>query len=174
MPIRLNDIPQMPTARYRIRVDLHTLERQLRYYLDEQNLIMDPEFQRAHVWTEQQQVAFMEYMLMGGETGREITFVKSDWPNSDADVPMYLVDGKQRLEAARRFLNDEIEVFGHKISEYEDRRFIRKYFEFRICSLDTEEEVLQLYLNINAGGTPHTKEELDRVRKMLKKARGEE
>jgi hypothetical protein len=40
-----------------------------------------------------------------------------------------------------------------------------------VNDLKTEAEVLRWYLEINAGGTPHTEEELDKVRKMLKKAR---
>jgi len=33
-------------------------------------------------------------------------------------------------------------------------------FLWCVCTLETREEMLQLYLNINAGGTPHSPEEL--------------
>jgi hypothetical protein len=33
--------------------------------------------------------------------------------------------------------------------------------------METRKETLQLYLNINAGGTPHTQEELNQVRVLL-------
>ena len=33
--------------------------------------------------------------------------------------------------------------------------------------LKTEKEVLQWYIDMNAGGTSHSKEEIDRVKKML-------
>lgn len=46
-------------------------------------------------------------------------------------------------------------------------RLFQNGFKFRICNLRTEAEVLRLYLAINAGGTPHTEEELNRVRRML-------
>ncbi len=76
---------------------------------------------------------------------------------------------KQRLEAVRAFLRDEVEVFGTKYSEFEDKlRGTVARFNFRVCSLSSREEILELYLNINAGGTPHTQEELRRVQELLK------
>ena len=38
-----------------------------------------------------------------------------------------------------------------------------------INNLKSEKEVLQWYIDMNAGGTPHSSEEIDRVRKMIKK-----
>lgn len=32
----------------------------------------------------------------------------------------------------------------------------------------TKEEVLQWYVDMNTGGTPHTNEEIERVKKMIK------
>jgi hypothetical protein len=40
---------------------------------------------------------------------------------------------------------------------------------WHVNDLKTREEVLIWYLEMNSGGTPHTKEELDRVKRMLEK-----
>jgi hypothetical protein len=40
-------------------------------------------------------------------------------------------------------------------------------FQMKVCCLPTRAEVLRWYLAINAGGTPHTPEELARVRELL-------
>ncbi len=168
--MHFKDIPQFPKAHYKVSVDWGHLEAQLEELNAEGCLDLDPDFQRAHVWTEEQQIAYVEYVLRGGEVAKNLTFNAPGWPASHG-VPIQLVDGKQRLEAARAFMRDDLKAFGHRYSEFEGRfRTIDIRFEFRICSLETREEVLQLYLNINAGGTPHSAEEIERVRAMLKEA----
>ena len=129
-------------------------------------LNLDPDFQRAHVWTPAQQTAYIEYMLQGGEVGRNITFNHTGWGGSYRGT-FEIVDGKQRIEAVRAFMRDEVTAFGRKFSEFEGRLNHTHNFRFRVTELQTRAEILRLYLNINAGGTPHTDEELDRVRALL-------
>jgi len=165
------DIPKFPRAYYEIDIEWNYLELHLAEAI-KWGLDLDPDFQRAHVWTYEQQVAYVEYMLRGGEVGRNLTFNCLDWDTFEGDKLQgyVIVDGKQRLEAVRRFLRDDLRAFGHLRSEYTDRmRIIHGGFKWRICNLATRKEVLQLYLNINAGGTPHTPEEIERVRTMLMK-----
>jgi hypothetical protein len=82
--------------------------------------------------------------------------------------PFVLVDGKQRLEAVRSFLRDEVPVFGgHKCSQLEGRIPNSAFFYFNVNDLGTNAEVLQWYLDLNTGGVVHTTEELDKVRAML-------
>ena len=84
-----------------------------------------------------------------------------------------LVDGKQRLEAVRAFLRDDIKAFRTKYSRYKDKlNIITNRFRFNINSLKTRAEVLQWYLEINAGGVVHSKEEIQKVRQLLKKEKG--
>jgi len=154
-------IPQLPASHYEVDVIWHYLERELAWLGSGLNL--DPDYQRAHVWTEAQQVAYVEYVLMGGEVSKSITWNAVEWPAVGA--PVELVDGKQRLEAARKFIRGDLEVFGMRYRKG-DSLSIKSGFKFRICSLERA-DVLRLYLNINAGGTPHTAEEIERVRGML-------
>lgn len=176
--MKFRDIPQLPRAYYSTTIPWdgleHQLERWARTWVDSKTgktkggINLDPDYQRTHVWTETQQREYVEYMLRGGEVGRIITWNSVGWM-STWDNPAELVDGKQRLEAVRKFLRGEIKAFGTRYNEFEDRpSFTDHTFIFNVCKLQTREEILELYLNINAGGTPHTKEELDKVRKMLK------
>lgn len=158
-----SSIPQFPTAHYEVTVAWRSVERQLEGLAQGAPLVLDPDYQRAHVWTEQQQRAYIKYVLAGGECGRNITWNSLGWPNSSK--PVELVDGKQRLTAVRRFIAGEIPAYG-RLYEPKDNLSISIHFNFRVCSLDRE-DVLRLYLNINGGGTPHTAEELAKVRSLL-------
>lgn len=167
---RFSDIPTFPRASWCVDIGWDYLER----FLDSQfeiGLDLEPDFQRAHVWTREQQIAYVEYQLRGGEVAREITCNAKDW--SSGRVHDYvIVDGKQRLEAVRAFLRGDIPAFGHYRHEYTDRlRMTVVGLKWRVTELATREEVLELYLNINAGGTPHTKDELERVRSLLRAQR---
>jgi uncharacterized protein with ParB-like and HNH nuclease domain len=175
--ISFDDIPSfIRTANYRVTADWRYLERQLAGYLDPENgvtLDMNPDFQRGHVWTQEQQIAFVEYALRGGVSGREIYMNCAGWMG-DFRGPFVLVDGKQRLEAALSFLQGRIPAFGR----YYPRDFTGRIptgvvFNFSINNLKTRKEVLQWYLEMNSGGTPHTTEELDKVRQMIEQEKVE-
>lgn len=137
-------------------------------------LDLEPDFQRIHVWTEAQQVAWVEYILRGGITGRTIYLNNPGWQRPSRDVDGFvLVDGKQRVQALRRFFGNEIRVFGCLAREYTDHPdMIRQGFKVNVNNLLTRAEVLQWYIEFNSGGTPHTTEEIDRVRQLLAKENG--
>lgn len=77
------------------------------------------------------------------------------------------VDGLQRITACLRFLNNEIPVFGHFLSEYEDSLSNLIALEFVINDLPTKKDVLKWYIELNTGGTVHSEEEIARVKNML-------
>lgn len=127
----------------------------------------NPDFQRAHVWTPSQQAAYVEYILRGGMSGRDIYFNCVGWGGSYVG-PFVLVDGKQRLEAVSLYLRDELEVFGgYRHSQFEGRLPNTAGFKFHVNDLPTKTEWLQWYLEMNTGGTPHTREEIKKVEDML-------
>ena len=128
---------------------------------------LNPDFQRAHVWTENQQRAFVEFVLRGGTGSKELRFNCVGWMQ-DWKGPMVLVDGKQRLKAVQKFMRNDLKVFGHKFSDFEDDMdMLVASFSIRVNDLPTRADVLQWYLDINGGGVVHTDEELDKVKKML-------
>lgn len=167
---RFQDIPKFPHSAYEVDIGWGYLEQHIKSHEDEMGLNLEPNFQRAHVWTPAQQTLYIEYQLAGGEVGKNLTFNHTMWNDNPLRGSYVIVDGKQRLRAVRMFMHDELKAFGHVFSEYTDRlRIHHAGFKWRVCSLATRAEVLNLYLSINAGGTPHTSEELDQVRALLNK-----
>jgi hypothetical protein len=170
--MRFRDIPQFPRAGYKVDVAWSYLERHLEHYSGREDIPFNmlPDYQRGHVWKEEQQIAFVEYGLMGGENSMVITTNCPNWMSVGEEAgPYELVDGLQRLTAVLRFTRGEIRAFGHYIGEYEDKL---KWaggpsFSWRVCTLPTRKEVLQLYLLINSGGVVHSPSEIKRVKRLL-------
>jgi hypothetical protein len=162
-------ILKIPSPHYRCDVHWGLLEDTLARYL-KMGLDLNPDFQRGHVWTEHQQVAYVEWILRGGESGKEVHLNHPNW-QSGRDGAFVLVDGLQRLTAVRRFLADEIRAFGTRLSEFDDRDVLLRdwnlSFSFRVCSRKTRAEIIAWYLDFNAGGTPHAASEIERVRALL-------
>lgn len=160
--MRFADIPLYPRAHYEIDVDLGDLLEHHKRWTTKYGLTMDQDYQRGHVWTEAQQIAFVEHVLRGGEVGRNIV-INSPGFRDGTSTFAEMVDGKQRYTAMLKFANDELRVFGHLRSEFTDRPRCFITLKWRVVELDRL-GILDLYLSLNGGGTPHTEEELKRVR----------
>lgn len=156
---------------YEINVPLKRLEKALEDWKADYGLDLNPDFQRGHVWTEEQQIAFVEFLLRGGVTGRVIYFNSPAWGGTsergDLDETILCVDGLQRLTACLRFMRDEIKVFGHKFSEFEGSPRMIHDLRLNVNDLKTRAEVLKWYIEFNSGGTVHSKEEIARVQQLL-------
>ena len=175
--MKFSDIPQFPHSSYSVDVAWEYLEKHLADELfppeGMASLDLEPDFQRAHVWTEQQQIAYVEYILRGGTTGKDIYFNHTGW-HTDFRGSYVIVDGKQRLRAVRRFIGNEIPIFGTYFQDFEDHiRVHHGRFHWHIASLQTREEVLKWYLDFNSAGTAHTPEEIERVRALLAQTNNE-
>jgi len=161
---------------YCVDVSLDFFVNHIDRYVEEFGLDLNPDFQRGHVWTEDKQIAFVEFLIKGGNSCKTLFFNQPYWMNwrredmsgwDDTDR-MVLVDGKQRIEAIRRFMLNEIPVFGYCRDEYEDQSFLlRPTMEVRINDLTSRVEVLQWYLDLNTGGVVHTPEEIEKVKQLL-------
>jgi hypothetical protein len=138
-------------------------------------LQMNPDFQRGHVWIEEQQIAYIEALLKGGAKNARTIYLNCpywmDSPQRYSYKDFVCVDGLQRYTAIKKFVNNELKAFDSYLNEFEDvKRFNRTAFvKLNVNNLRTEKEVLQWYIEINEGGTPHTKEEIDKVKNMLEK-----
>lgn len=154
------------TGSYRVNVSLTDIKWYLDRHIDKHNLQLDPDFQRGHVWTEKQQIKYIEYLLAGGYSGRSIFINCVGWMN-DFKGPMVLVDGLQRITAALRFTNNEIKAYSHFYKDY-DRIPDLVDFEIYINNLKTRREVLTWYVQLNEGGVIHTAEEIARVKNLIK------
>ena len=165
--MNFQDIPQFTSpASYHIDVSLSYLKEHIDHHIQESNLQLNPDFQRGHVWTEKQQIAYVEYLLRGGTSGREIylNLPGLRWTNTDDYV---CVDGLQRITACLRFLDNEIPAFWTLYKDYEGRIDHQISLSIWVNTLKTKREVLIWYTELNSGGTAHTEAELDRVRRMI-------
>lgn len=169
---KFREIPKFTAdGSYKIDCTFEYLLKMLKDFEENDGLILNPNFQRGHVWTEEQQTAWLEFFFRGGKTGRTLYFNKPDWnriiPNGRYNE-FVCVDGLQRITAIRRFLGNEIPIFGSFFNEFTDGMdFMRDTIQVNINNLRTEKEVLQWYIDMNAGGTPHSKEEIARVQELL-------
>lgn len=65
---------------------------------------------------------------------------------------------------------NDLKVFGLYYDEFEgDPREVTTRISIRINDLQYEKDVLQWYIEMNEGGTPHTKEEIQKVKDMVSK-----
>lgn len=164
---KFQDVPQFTrSAGHQSTQSWRYLLEKIDDWVTDLELELDPDFQRAHVWVEQQQIRYVEYVLRGGISGKDIYLNHPGWMGTFKGA-FVLVDGKQRLNAVMRFLRNEIPAFGSVYSEYTDRLPLHASFTFHINDLKTRAEVLQWYIDLNAGGVAHTEEEIEKVRALL-------
>jgi len=135
---------------------------------------LEPDFQRGHVLTDQQRTSYVE-ALIRGNAPKTIQFNCPGWSGrSDCgDIPSHTfqcVDGLQRFTAVRRFVAGEVKVFGGKtVADLRGSPFDARRFTLRIAvhEFKNRSDLLQFYLDLNAGGTVHTQAELERVQALL-------
>lgn len=197
MPLNFRELEKTftRTPNYRVNVMWDYLEEHLKHWQDDRDdagkLDLNPDFQREHVWTIAQQIQYVEYILQGGMSGRDIYFNCTGWMK-DWRGPFVIVDGKQRLHAAREFMANRLPVFANLSTSTEQgllttdgkwnvKGFYRKDIEgrlglnagfvFHVNELTSRAEVLKWYLEMNTGGTPHTEDEIEKVKRMLKESK---
>lgn len=166
--MKITDIPKFMTApSYRVSVDWGYLEKHLEHYA-KYELDLSPDYQRGHVWSEAKQIAYVEYKVKGGQGSDCLLWNHPNWMGSFKGT-LELVDGKQRLEAVRKFMRNELPIFGgNYLKDFDNQRyFTRIDFVFMVNDLKTRELTLQWYLDLNSGGVVHTDEELGKVKQLL-------
>lgn len=166
--MKFRDIPQLTQCSgYSVHVGWDYLPEHVLRAVEEGGLNVDPDFQRGHVWTLEQKVRYVEYVLKGGQYGRDLWLNCPDW-REGGRTDYVLVDGKQRLSAALGFLNNEFPIFdGNYRRDFEDKpNMLTANFCWHVNQLQTRDAVLVWYIDLNMGGTPHT-EEIERVRNLM-------
>lgn len=174
-------IRPLRTAQYEVDYEWNGIERMLaRFAEDYGHVDLDPDFQRGHVWTADQQRHFIENVLRGvvASSGFLIQFNCPNWESDDyrGDLPlgMQCVDGLQRITAVREFLADRVRPFGLGIDDLAGSSFsVKSRYRFRVAihNFRTRADLLQHYLDLNAGGTPHSPDEIKRVQGLLASTR---
>ena len=83
------------SSMYRINCDGNSAKYMINRYKDSYDLDFNPKFQRGYVWTLKQKQKYIEYLISGGISGREIYFNCPGFMGNSGQ--MVVVDGKQRL-----------------------------------------------------------------------------
>ena len=72
--MKYSDIPQLTrSGTYQVNVPLSHIKSAIDDYIND-GLQMNPDFQRGHIWTREQQIAFVEFLLRGGKSSKIIYF----------------------------------------------------------------------------------------------------
>lgn len=177
-------INAIPAANYAVTVRLTAIESNLNSYTNNEGLDLEPDFQRGHVWTQSQQIAYCESFVRGvlGESGKTISFNSPTWAThnrrKDSDLDKIVcIDGLQRLTALRKFMEKEFKIFPHiQGGVYWDffngtSRSLKTPANgviFKVFDMQYKKDILDYYLSFNGGGTPHSQEEINRIINMRK------
>lgn len=166
--LNYKNIPKFTgSGHYRINADLQYIKIWIDKNIEELNLQLNPDFQRGNVWNKSQKSSYVEFLIKGGQSSREVYFNHPGWMN-DFIGEFVCVDGLQRITAILEFLDNKLMVFGNYL--YRDIEEFPPHsidLVIHVNDLKTRKEVLKWYLEFNSGGTVHAEAELDKVRKMI-------
>jgi hypothetical protein len=158
-------------ASHKENVSWASLKRWIDQRSEDYGVILSPDYQRDHVWTDDQASKYLEWVFRGGKTGLEIHFNCPDWDgySTAKPRPLELVDGKQRIKAVLDFLDDKVKVYGLLYSQFEDKlkSTTGPGFVIHVNCLKTRKEVMLWYVEMNSGGTVHSPEEISRVKSLI-------
>ena len=158
------------------------------FTLDETRDLFDlnPPYQRASVWDDDRRRLLVRSLLLGIPVGAIILNKASDTVAMDVR-PYTVIDGKQRIEALRAFVDDELAiplswvddehilrsapvdgwpVPGVRWSDLDivfQRRFYMRSFAVVEATGKTLQEQAEIFRLINAGGVDQTAEDLARA-----------
>lgn len=131
-----------------------------------------PDFQRGQRWTQEQEVAFVEGLILGQHPGNftynatfHLPFVEVDG-REVAQFNLWLLDGQQRMTALDAYWSDEFPVFDllwSEVSQKDRRRLLNSIFPASEHQISDYSELVDLYWRINRGGVAHTDEEMARA-----------
>jgi len=172
--INFNDIPQFTeSGQWECSYSFKSLLEFIDEEVSERGLQLNPDFQRGRVWSNEQSSKYIEFVLQGGRTANIIYLNNPSWHTVvDIDDNRYndfvCVDGLQRLTSIRQFMNNEIKVFDNYYKDFTGTNRMRMLnLRVNVNDLKTREQVLRWYLEMNSGGVVHTKEEIDKVKRLL-------
>lgn len=135
---------------------------------------LDPPYQRSSVWTEDQRRALIKSLLLGLPIGSLVI----NHRGYQGEIIYAIIDGKQRIEALRAFVSDELTVPAEWFTEDAlpgastvfselPRPHQRRFNNTTIPSLEAKVEGVaaeaELFLLLNVAGTTQTADDLSRA-----------
>lgn len=115
---------------------------------------LEPDYQRGHVWTADQQQAYIENVLRGviDTAGLLLKFNCPNWENDKYEGALprgfECLDGLQRLTAVVKFCEGEVRPFGLAVGDLAYSSFSVSNLNFRVAfyNFQTRADVLRHYL----------------------------
>jgi uncharacterized protein with ParB-like and HNH nuclease domain len=163
------DIPQSTQdGQWECAFSLSSFVRQIDEWTDE-DLNMNPDFQRNHVWSIEQSRAYIEALLQDRAKNARVVYLNHPGWKDTYNGDFVCVDGLQRYTAIKMFIENKLDVFSSYYKEFEDSiRCVNAMIKININTLQTKKEVLQWYLDLNTGGVVHSNQEIEIVKEMIK------
>lgn len=180
LDVSIFKIDKKDTITNHITKDVITSEVQfLIKYISENQLDLNPPYQRDYVWTTEQKQSFIK-ALVQGKTTIKPTYL---YNNCSVNEPMYeVLDGKQRINAVLSYLKNEFDINGlyyRELSVFDARKFLKIPVEYtRIKYYHPEkghmtmplENKIELFLQINEYGQRISDTDLEKAKQYIKKA----
>lgn len=142
---------------------------QIESWQRDDNLELNPDFQRGHVWSEENQKQYIEALLEKRVKNANTIYLNHTSWHEGGKGWFVCVDGLQRITAVQKFYNNEISYKQYYLNDFTDKEIVLRMplLKININTLKTKKEVLKWYLQMNTGGVVHSKEEIKKVQRML-------
>ena len=167
---RLKKVQRLtPDCTYRVDYGLLHIPR----FIEQYGVDLDPDYQRHYCWTKTQKKLFVGAAIQNHNAIPIFWF--NFGPKGSSEARSEVVDGKQRLNAILEWLDNKFPAvcpcgesfWARDIDEYGERN-LGMYTTLRMHFVKlSRPDVLNFYINLNSGGTVHSKMEIERVRALL-------
>lgn len=124
-----------------------------------------PTFKRGFVWSESQNIAFIESVVMRLPLGTYMVndiFINNKKVEYDHYLNNIIIDGQQRLNALKLYFNDKFKVHDLLWSELDvkDKRWILSTpFHCIVLNEQNESKLRKIYNHLNFSGKNHNENE---------------
>lgn len=146
------------------------------HWFKNNDLDLNPSYQRPYVWKQKEQDAFMKTLITGFPCGIIAIAVDSEFNESRW---VEVIDGKQRLTTIMKFWNNEIGIpmpNGSRLFWGEMERHEQRAFEnISLPALGLDEcnikDRLNFFLKVNFAGVPQSPEHMQAILTMYENAK---
>ncbi|WWQ13173.1 hypothetical protein MM5_150 [Morganella phage vB_Mm5] len=146
-----------------------------KYHLMNGHINLNPDYQREYVWGYQEQQSFFNSLIHGLPVGT-IAIAEYD---TDSEMFMEAVDGKQRLTTLQLLFNDEIpicidgvEYFWSNFSVVSQRFFRGLHLPTELLLDTSRKTILEYFYNVNFSGVPQSDEHKQHIINMMENKNG--
>ena len=146
-------------------------------YISENQIDLNPPYQRDYVWSIEQKKSFIKALIQG-KTTLKPTYL---YNNAPVNEPMYeILDGKQRINAVLSYMKHEFSINGlyyRELSAFDAKKFLRipveytriKYYHPKQSHITMPlRDKIELFLQINEYGQRMSDTDLENAKRFIK------